>query len=56
MLSRSSMLIVSSEERSVPVPCLVLPGLLLSLFVRLVRMCRLVSVSFLAPPSLLGRL
>ena len=56
MSSRSSMLIILSAVRSVPVPSLVLLGLLLSMFVRLGKMCLLVSVFSLVPPSQLGRL
>ena len=56
MSNRSFMLIILSVVRSVLVPSLSLLGSLLSMSGLLVRMCLLACVSFLALPSLFGRL
>ena len=56
MLSLSFTLIILSAVRSVTVPSLMLLGLLLGMYVRLVKVCVLVSAFFLVPLSLLERL
>ena len=56
MLSLNFMLTISSAVLSVLVLSLMLLGLLLGMFGRLVMMCPLVSVFFLVPLSWSGRL